>query len=518
MGRRAEPVKPVARAGIVALGLVSGVTIGALLAVSWTAGGIGPLRAADWAALNFTVLQALLSAVISVLVAIPVARALARRDFPLRSALVTLLGAPFILPVIVAVNGLLAIYGRGGVLSDLSALVGLPRLEIFGLWGVVLAHVFLNMPLAVRFLLASWQRIPAERLRLAYALGFDRRAMWRHFEAPLLRETLPGAIAAIFLICSTSFAVALILGGGPRSTTLELAIYQAFRFDFDLARAASLGLLQVLLCIVAGLVAAHFALPRSLGGGLDRPADWPDVGSARGDGAVLLLGAAFLLLPILALVLRGGVAVPGLPISVWEAAFRSLVLAVVSAVLSVSMALAIAALLVGSRVRGFAEALANLGIAVSPLVIGTGLFILLRPVATPEALALPVTGLVNAVVSLPFVLRGLVPAFREALNTQGRLAEALGMPVGATWRYAILPRLRRPLGFGAGLAAALSAGDLGVIALFSLGDNATLPLEMYRLMGSYRTDDASGAALVLMALSLGLFWIFDRIGRGSDRT
>jgi thiamine transport system permease protein len=36
---------------------------------------------------------------------------------------------------------------------------------------------------------------------------------------------------------------------------------------------------------------------------------------------------------------------------------------------------------------------------------------------------------------------------------------------------------------------------------------------MYRLMGSYRTDDAQGAAVLLTVLTLGLFWLFDRGGR-----
>ena len=69
------------------------------------------------------------------------------------------------------------------------------------------------------------------------------------------------------------------------------------------------------------------------------------------------------------------------------------------------------------------------------------------------------------------------------------------------------------MGFAAGLCAALSMGDLGVIALFAAPDQATLPLEMLRLMGAYRMADAQGAALLLLILSLGLFWIFDRGGR-----
>jgi len=162
------------------------------------------------------------------------------------------------------------------------------------------------------------------------------------------------------------------------------------------------------------------------------------------------------------------------------------------------------------------EAIGALGIAVSPLVIGTEAFILLFPLADPARLALPVTGAINALVALPFLLRALVPEMRSAMALYDPLAEALGMTGGQRLRHAILPRLKRPLGFGAGLAAAFSMGDLGVIALFSAPGQGTLPLEMYRLMGSYRTDDAQGAALLLMALTLAVFWLFDRGGRVHD--
>ena len=67
--------------------------------------------------------------------------------------------------------------------------------------------------------------------------------------------------------------------------------------------------------------------------------------------------------------------------------------------------------------------------------------------------------------------------------------------------------------FAAGLTAALSMGDLGVIALFADPDRATLPLKVYQLMGAYRMEQAAGGALLLLLLSLGLFWIFDRGGR-----
>ena len=79
--------------------------------------------------------------------------------------------------------------------------------------------------------------------------------------------------------------------------------------------------------------------------------------------------------------------------------------------------------------------------------------------------------------------------------------------------HVVYPRTRRALGFAAGIAAALSMGDLGVIALFADPTVETLPLLLYRLMGAYRMDQAAAVALVLVTLSLAIFWAFDRGGR-----
>jgi thiamine transport system permease protein len=516
MATRAQPLRLLHWTGAVFAALVALAVLGPLAAVMVRADWPPALGPADWAAVRFTLLQAALSALFSVLLAIPVARALARRRFTGRRALVTLMGAPFLLPVIVAVLGLLAVFGRAGWVNAALDGIGLGHVDVYGLQGVVLAHVFLNLPLAVRLVLQGWQAIPSERIRLATALGFTGRDMRRHFERPLLRAVLPGAALLIFLICTTSFAVALILGGGPSSTTVELAIYQAFRFEFDLGRAALLGLVQVAICLGAGALAFGAIRRQEVGSGLDRPPlPWPgDTAPARaGDAAAILAAALFLLMPLMAVLLKGLPALATLPGAVWEAALRSILLALASSALAVGLALPIALLVARLTRPGLVEALAFLTIAVSPLVVGTGLFLLIRPLANPVALALPVTGLVNALVALPFLLRALVPAAMAAEATQGRLAEALGMGGWARLRHAILPRLARPLGFGAGLAAAFSMGDLGVITLFSTPGQGTLPLEMYRLMGAYRTNDAQGAAVLLMVLTLGLFWLFDRGGR-----
>ena len=404
-----------------------------LLASAGQGRGLGP---ADWSALRFTLFQALLSATLSTLLAVPAARALARRAFPGRAVLVALLGAPFLLPAIVAVFGLLAIWGRAGLASRALAPAGLGPLDIYGLTGVVLAHVFFNLPLVTRLVLQGWLAIPPEQFRLAAQLGFGPRDTFRVIEAPMLRATLPGAFILVFLLCMGSFAVALTLGGGPRATTVELAIYQALRFDFDLGRAARLALIQFALCGAITALALRLSAEARFGGGLmGRVRRWDTgrPGQRALDACVLAALALFIGLPLGAVLVRG---LPGLiagaPAGLGLAAARSLGVALASAALAIALGLALAALIDALRVRApgrarAAETFAMLTLAASPFVIGTGLFIVIHPLANPFALALPVTAAVNAAMALPFVLRGLLPAFADSRRIDGRLADSLGI-------------------------------------------------------------------------------------------
>jgi thiamine transport system permease protein len=432
------------------------------------------------------------------------------------AVLILLMGAPFLLPVIVAVLGLLAVFGRAGVVNGALGALGLPPVSIYGLHGVVLAHVFFNLPLAVRMILHGWQGIPGRAFPAGAALGLGPVQVFRHLEVPMLRAVVPGALVAVFLICLTSFAVALTLGGGPRATTVELAIYQALRFEFDLGRAALLAAVQFALCGAVVLAAGALTLPGGFGAGLDRPLQRWDAGGPLARALdTLAIGAAalFLLLPLGLIVARGLPGLADLPGGVWAAAARSLGVALVSTALCMGAALALAIAVTRSHRGRWLETAGMLPLAASSLVLGTGLFLVIHPLIAPERLALPVTALVNAAMALPFALRLILPALRDTESAYGRLADALGLTGVARLRWLLLPRLAPALGFAAGVVAALSMGDLGVIALFAGDSGATLPLLVQRLMGAYRMDQAAGAALLLVTLSFGLFWLFDRGGR-----
>jgi thiamine transport system permease protein len=343
----------------------------------------------------------------------------------------------------------------------------------------------------------------------------------KHIERPILRSALPAAFLTIFLLCITSFAVALTLGGGPRATTVELAIYQALRFDFDLPKAALFATFQFMLCTTIALLALSFSRPTSFSIGLDRPAKRWDGQSGFyrfTDIALLTLAGLFLFLPLAAILFKGIGHLAKLPASVISASINSLFISLTSATICIGLALIITSLIIrltknNPRTARVIEGISFLSLVASPFVIGTGLFIMIFPFISPFKLALPITALVNAIMALPFAIRIILPTMQRTESSYGQLADSLGMSQLARFRLAIWPRLKPSVGFAMGLAAALSMGDLGVITLFASPDSATLPLTMYRLMASYQTEAASAVALLLITISLGLFWAFDKGGR-----
>lgn len=473
----------------------------------------------------FTFWQALLSAVLSTGLAIPVARALARREgLPGRAWLLKLVALPLVVPSVVAVFGIVAVYGRSGWLNDLASLLGAPRWQnLYGLSGILIAHVFFNLPLAVRLLLPLWSALPGETWRLAAQLDMRSGAIWRLIEWPLLRQALPGVAGLVFMLCFTSFAVVLTLGGGPAASTVEVAIYQALRFEFDPARAVFLALLELTCCALLVGLGQRFVMgmPSEITPG--RAHARPDLGGRAGqvaDALLIVAATVFVALPLAAVAVAGlsGPLVRVLRDDLfWACALRSLAIASCAAPLALAIGWSLLAMCRRLRLRharsGWADGVelsGSLVIVVPPIVLGTGFFVLLSPHVDVYRAGPPLVVLVNALMGVPYVLRVLGPVHRQMSARYERLSENLGLRGLPRLRLVELPLLRRPLGLALGLCAAISVGDLGVIALFGTRDNATLPLLLYQKMASYRMDEAAVIALLLIVLCLGIFAAVER--------
>lgn len=162
--------------GVSAATLVVAVALAAFLALWWNApqGNWVAIWQDSylWHVVRFSFWQAFLSALLSVVPAIFLARALYRRRFPGRLALLRLCAMTLILPVLVAVFGILSVYGRQGWLASLCQSLGLEwTFSPYGLQGILLAHVFLIYRWRAAYYSRHWKTFPASNVSLPPSLG-----------------------------------------------------------------------------------------------------------------------------------------------------------------------------------------------------------------------------------------------------------------------------------------------------------------------------------------------------------
>ncbi|MGR5456508.1 thiamine/thiamine pyrophosphate ABC transporter permease ThiP, partial [Vibrio alfacsensis] len=111
------------------------------------------------------------------------------------SWLLKLFATTLVMPVLVGVFGIVAIYGNQGVIAQwwLTSNDSMP-FSLYGLNGILLAHVFFNLPFATRLLLVTIESVPLEQRKLALHLGMNSWQCFRLVEWPRLKAHLPHVI------------------------------------------------------------------------------------------------------------------------------------------------------------------------------------------------------------------------------------------------------------------------------------------------------------------------------------
>ncbi|WLD57133.1 ABC transporter permease subunit [Salinispirillum sp. LH 10-3-1] len=495
--------------GALALGLTLGVSVLALLALfGWRDTG------ADWSVLNdqwfwrvvrFSLWQALLSAGLSVAFAIPVARAFALdsslpgRQWFLRWCLLC-----FVMPSLVLITGMVVLFGRSGLLTPWLG----SAWNLYGLSGILLAHVFLNLPFAVRVFSFQWQAIPDTAWKVAVQFNLTAWQRFKLVEWPALRGVLPATFGFIFLLCFNSFAVVLALGGGPRGTTIEVAIYQALKYNFNPSEALMLAATQLI--VAGGLFAVFSRLGRLTWlAPASNTAGWLPAyrGVQRWLGRVAyMLCCCFLLAPIAALIpvaLRAQLsALPWVDLSRGMA--YSLAFAGGSALLAVCLALGMLAVWrhqVGKWRRRLVESAALHHLVIPGMVLSVGLYIFFMPIINWRQWGWVAIVVLNAMIALPFVFSQLKPGMFDYDANYRRLSADLGLCGWALWGRVVLPFLWPALQRALAISFVLALGDFAVFGIFGADQWRTLPWLIYALSGSYRLAEAALASLLLLALS-----------------
>ncbi len=494
--------------------------------------------------LLFTFYQAILSTLLTLAVGLPSAYLFARFDFPGKSLLHALTAVPFMLPTVVVAAGFSALLGpRGWINLTLMNSLGLsaPPIQFVGTLGaILLAHVFYNTTIVTRVVGNTLSRLDPKLEHAARSLGANSPRAWWNVTLPLLRPSLLAASLLVFLFDFTSFGVILLLGG-PRFSTLEVAIYtQALQF-LNLPLAALLAFIQ-LLCTLAFSILYTRVVERSIVQTAPRSLLTHKAKTGREKifvASFILLLSFLFILPMLALPLRSvsrldadraqpGPVQTGLTLDYYralfinargsifyvppfDAALNSLIYAGATVVLSLLLGFpAASALAKPGRLEKILDPILILPLGASAVTLGLGFIISFGRLLTYPWLV----PLAHTLVALPFVIRTLQPAIASIPERLRQAAASLGASPFRVWQNVDWPILRRATLSAATFAFTISLGEFGATSLLTRPDYPTIPIAIYRFLsqpGGLNYGQAMAMATILMALTTAGIFVIEKM-------
>jgi thiamine transport system permease protein len=465
----------------------------------------------------FTLWQAAVSTLVTLVIAIPGAYLLYRRSFQGQRLTKALITVPFVLPSIVVAVGFTVFRNVHALWIEL----GLTFLSDPIYW-IIAAHVFVNYSIAVRTIGGVWAGLDTEIDEAAELDGAGRLRTLLAVSLPQLRPAIFSAAALVFLFSATSFGIVLVLGGG-QVQTIETAIYFSATQFLDLEAAAALVLIQTLITAAAFLVGSSLAKGtvglEQVFEGTHKPRvdrrDWP--ASVLTAGIVLgLLVMPMLLVLVEAFKVGDGWGLTNfvnlstrgardlLNISVFDAATNSLRNMVVAASISLVFGTLISWLLVRTKQK-LLDLVFLVPLGVSSLVLGFGFLVSFDATWLPLRSSWLIVPLAQALIALPMVIRLVYPALVSIGKEPIEQASLDGASSCQIWRFVESGMIKGVLLTAAGYAAIISVGEFGASSFLTYGSEGTIPTLLFRLIArpgeqNYGMAMAVSAILIVFVL------------------
>ena len=495
-------------------------------------------------ALQFTIYQAFLSTLLTLLLGLPAAWLFARFTFPGKALLRALTAIPFMLPTVVVAAGFNALLGPRGWFQTIFHL---NSFRFTGtLFAILLAHVFYNTTIVIRIVGNAFANFDPRLDHAARVLGANLFQVWRYVRLPLLRPALLAAGLLVFIFDFTSFGVILLLGNASMST-LEVEIYVQALKMLNLPMAAFLSIIQLLCTLVFAIFYTRIS-SRNATQTSPRAARYNLHTAHRPVEKIFMVGMILILLvvyilPMAALPLRSiarleaargerGEVQYGLTLDYYaelfvnrlgssfyvppvRAAINSLLYAALTIVLSLVMGFPAAfALSRPGRLEKWLDPLLILPLGASAVTLGLG-FVLsfnqppLRLLASPSLVPLA-----HTLIALPFVIRTLQPALASIPNQLRQAAASLGASPLRVWQTVDWPITWRAVLAASSFAFTVSLGEFGATLLLSRPDYPTIPVAIYRFLsqpGGLNYGQAMAMATILMTLTTIGILVIERV-------
>lgn len=477
-------------------------------------------------AIWFTIWQAVLSTLATLLVAMPCAYILYRKSFVGQKLIRALITIPFVLPSIVIAVGFTVFRSA----HDFYQGLGFTFLADPVYW-IIAAHVFVNYSIAVKTIGGVWAVLDQN---IDSAAALDGAGRFRSFVSISLPQLVPAIVSAaslIFLFSATSFGIVLVLGGGQVST-IETVIYFAATQRLDLELAAALVFVQTLITAIAFFVGTKLSKETL---GLEEVFDLDEKPRVdRRDLPAIVFSSVIwvgLLAMPLVLVLVQAFQVKGvfgfenfinlgargardlLNISLLDAVWNSIRNMVIAALISFSFGTLISWLLTKTRFRSL-DLVFLLPLGVSSVVLGFGFLIAFNSSWFPSGSSWIIVPLAQSLIALPMVIRLVHPALIAIAKETLEQAQLDGAGSWQIWHFVESRTIRGVLLTALGYAAIISLGEFGASSFLAIGSQATIPTLLYRLIsrpGEQNYGMAMAVSAILVVLSAAIVFLVSRV-------
>ena len=513
---------------------------------SFGQGGLGNVSDANWRiishAISFTIFQALLSTLVTLIVGIPAAYLFGRFDFKAKGFLRIAATLPFILPTVVVAAGFNALVGPQGWVNLLyMAMTGsnTPVIQIFNTFsGILLAHVFYNTSIVIRVLGTAWEQLDPRLEDAGRMLGASGLKVFLRITLPLLLPSLISSALLVFLFNFTSFGVILLMGG-VQFSTIEVEIYiQTMQF-LNLPLASLLAIIQLSFSLIVSYMLVKKSasmivptIPRIKGEGVKKPEKLiQKVFLATWISLLIIL----LVLPVVALLLRSVIMVDDtggrITLDFYKALFinqrqsmffvppitalrNSLLFALATALISLTLGVMVTySKNSGSRKDKLLEVILMLPMGTSAVTMGLGLLITFASGQAPAYLYPMLIPIAHSLIALPFVVRILEPAISAIPVRLKWAASTLGASPRAVWRLIELPLVWHAMTASAVYAFTISLGEFGATSFLSRPEFPTMPVAIFRylnLPGSLNYGQALAMSVIMLLVCAGGMAVIDR--------
>ncbi len=485
----------------------------------------------------FTLYQAFLSVILTLIIGLPAAFIFSYYDFPLKKILKSMMMVPFILPSIIVALGFVLLFGNNGFINKFLEIFHFKIYFLYSFKAILVAHAFYNFPIILKMVSESLENFNQHFIDAAKSLGANNRVIFFKILLPGILPTIINASMLVFVYCFMSFGVVLVLGN-VKFTTIEVNIYLLVHNLLETNLGMALGAIQIFLSGLflflsiklnnlqtksINLIKGIKLVPKKI--------DFKNISNKPLFSVVFIYSMLLILIvigPLISVYFHSlfldkhhhfgfnGEIIEKMMSNRYDAILgesvlssikNSIFLGISTVFGSITLSIFFGLFIIKLKKTNFWEMFATLPMGVSAVTLTLGyLYILNNSIIHFSRLFLVIVA--HTVLAFPFVSRIILQGLRNIDYHQVESAKILGANNSLIFRKIILPSIKSDIFAASTFAFGISFGEIGAVSMLQK-NFTTIPIAIYRYIGTYHMQEATIMGVIQISVAILIFYLSD---------